>query len=56
VTDKQLVDPSGRPVKRAPVTCPKCGAGKDRRINTAGFGEPVFCCGGCGHHYEGVKE
>jgi rubredoxin len=56
----QLVDPQGRPLSspKAPkpsTACPMCGAGKDKRINTAGFGPPQMHCGGCGYHFEGAK-
>jgi hypothetical protein len=54
-----LVDTHGRPIRRLAKdeTCPQCGAGKDKRIATAGFGaDPMICCGRCGYHFEGAKE
>jgi uncharacterized protein (DUF983 family) len=48
-----ILDPSGRPARRAKdATCPKCGAGRDRRVLSAGFGAPHDVCGECGHDFE----
>lgn len=56
----EILGPDGQPVrpqpKRTGDACPQCRAGKNRRINTAGFGPPVICCGACGHHFEGATE
>jgi hypothetical protein len=57
----RILDAQGKPLPRLRLRrdenrCPKCGAGPDRRQNTAGFGAPVICCGDCGHHYEGATE
>lgn len=43
-----LVRPDGRPLRPRSGNCPRCGAGKDKRVNTAGFGAPVICCSVCG--------
>lgn len=52
-----LLAPDGRPARRpTDGRCPRCGAGEERRMNTAGFGPPVICCGACGHHFEGATE
>lgn len=54
---KPLVGPDGRPARRvADNRCPRCKAGPEHRVNTAGFGDPVICCNKCGHHYEGATE
>ena len=52
-----ILAPDGRSA-RSPVDgrCPRCGAGSDKRVNTAGFGPAVICCSDCGHHYEGATE
>jgi transposase-like protein len=49
-----LVGPDGRPARRAAArstNCPRCGAGEERRVNTAGFGDPVICCEECGYEF-----
>lgn len=56
-TAKSIVAPDGRPARQAESrNCPRCGAGPERRMNTAGFGAPVICCSSCGYHYEGATE
>lgn len=32
-------------------TCPRCRAGKERRVASCGFGEPHPVCGQCGHEF-----
>lgn len=44
----ELILPHGT---RRDTTCPTCGAGKDRRVNAAGFGTPVIVCGKCGYEF-----
>lgn len=53
-----LVGTDGRELKTRPksTACPKCGAPKEKRINTAGFGRPVICCGACGLEFPGETE
>lgn len=52
-----VLAPDGRPARRAASDkCPRCGAGSDKRINTAGFGPAVINCSGCGYHYEGATQ
>lgn len=57
----RILGPNGRPaVGPAPASsvCPRCGAGRDRRILGGGFGTvtPMVLCGACGHHFEGETE
>lgn len=50
-----LVDATGRPLRRpqaASDACPGCGAGKDRRVPSAGFGTPHEVCEKCGHEFK----
>jgi uncharacterized protein (DUF983 family) len=55
--DRAIVAPDGRPARRAKSeNCPRCGAGPERRTNTAGFGEPVICCSSCGWEFKGATE
>jgi hypothetical protein len=58
MNEPELVGTDGRPLSHAPkpTRCPQCGSGPDRRVNAAGFGDPVIVCGKCGHHFEGAKE
>ncbi len=50
-----LVDYRGRPIRDPKnTTCPKCGAGADRRVASGGFGDVHDVCGVCG--YEGFGE
>lgn len=46
-----LVDAAGKPAVRD-TSCPQCGAGKDRRQVSAGFGQPHDVCSKCGHDFE----
>jgi uncharacterized protein (DUF983 family) len=45
------VDATGRPAKVS-SDCPRCGAGKDKRVPSAGFGEPHDVCRACGYEWE----
>ena len=50
-----LLDATGRPLRRHqanPDACPGCGAGKDRRVLSAGFGTPHEVCEKCGHEWK----
>jgi hypothetical protein len=55
-----LLGPDGRPAQRqredGDDRCPRCRAGQDRRVNTAGFGPPQIHCDNCGHYFEGETE
>lgn len=52
-----IVAPDGRPARRpTDGRCPRCGAGEERRVNSAGFGPPIICCGECGLDIEGATE
>lgn len=49
-----IVDARGRPIVRpagVPATCPQCGAGRDQRMLSAGFGTPHDVCLVCGHEF-----
>lgn len=50
-----LVRPDGQPLKAASRDCPRCGAGPDRRVPSAGFGEPVPVCAKCGWAFTGER-
>jgi uncharacterized protein (DUF983 family) len=51
-----IVDPNGKPARAAAdVSCPRCGAGTDQRVPSAGFGEPHPVCRRCGHEWEGER-
>lgn len=55
----KILGPNGEPIKApapAPTKCPQCGVGKDKRINSAGFGPPVIVCGQCGWWFAGEVE
>lgn len=54
MTSLGRIEPPERILPKA-VKCPKCGAGKDKRINPGGFGPDlgVILCGVCGYE---VKE
>jgi uncharacterized protein (DUF983 family) len=52
----EILDGSGRPARReADAECPKCGAGAERRVPSAGFGEPHPVCGRCGFEFHGER-
>jgi len=45
-----ILDPHGKPASQAlDTTCPRCGAAKDKRIASCGFGVRRPCCGVCGY-------
>lgn len=47
-----LVDPSGKPARKAADTrCPQCGAGKNKRVASCGFGIAHPVCSGCGYEW-----
>ena len=48
----QIVDPSGRPARKAQSTdCPGCSAPKAKRRLSSGFGAPHDICGECGFDF-----
>lgn len=48
----QILGANGSPARvPQPVQCPSCGAGKDRRVKSGGFGAVVDVCGRCGFEY-----
>lgn len=47
-----IVDASGKTRKTRDTSCPRCGAGKERRTLSAGFGSPHDVCGRCGHDFQ----
>ena len=53
MTEQKLVDAGGRPLRQRSESCPDCGAGKDKRVPSAGFGDPHPVCGRCGHEFQG---
>jgi hypothetical protein len=53
MSDSMLLGSDGKPVKRLEeLPCPKCGAGRERRISSGGFGTPHLVCLGCGYEFE----
>ncbi len=36
----------------ADTRCPRCGAGKEKRVTCATFGGTHDMCGNCGHDFE----
>ena len=52
-----IVDAHGRPARTSDDACPRCGAGKDKRVKSGGFGTPhPVCTGGCSPAYEWTDE
>jgi len=52
---QQIVRPDGRPA-RDNGRCQNCGASRDKRVQSSGFGTPSWCCGECGADAEGGPE
>jgi predicted RNA-binding Zn-ribbon protein involved in translation (DUF1610 family) len=47
-----ILGANGAPVRTPqPAQCPGCGAGKERRVKSAGFGAPVDVCSKCGFEF-----
>ena len=46
---RQIVDAHGRPARKADPTCPRCGAGEEKRVAANGFGVRRPACSQCGH-------
>lgn len=49
---RTIVDAHGKPARATDTTCPKCGAGDDKRVAANGFGIRRPACGQCGHVWE----
>lgn len=49
-----LVGPDGHPMRAQAeaALCPRCGAGKDKRVPSSGFGEPHDVCRICGYEWK----
>jgi len=48
-----IVDASGRPARQAIDTnCPRCGAAKEKRMASCGFGMRRPVCTVCGYKWE----
>lgn len=48
----QILGANGAPARvPQPAQCPGCGAGKDRRVKSAGFGAPTDVCSKCGFEF-----
>lgn len=53
-----LVDATGRSVRLAredAKRCPRCGAGPEKRVASAGFGDPHPVCSRCGFEWLGER-
>jgi uncharacterized protein (DUF983 family) len=51
-----VLNAQGRPARRdlvAAKRCPRCGAGPEKRVASAGFGTPHPVCGMCGWDFHG---
>lgn len=46
-----LTDPKPLPRDKRAQNCPQCGAGKDKRVASGGFGTPHPVCSGCGYEW-----
>lgn len=54
MTPMQIVDASGKPARSAVSEhCPQCGADKDKRVASSGFGTPRPVCSVCGYEWIG---
>jgi uncharacterized protein (DUF983 family) len=49
-----IVDASGRPARAASAACPRCQAGRDKRVASGGFGRPHDVCGECGYEWQNL--
>ena len=47
--DAVIVDSNGKPVRKGELSCPRCGAGAGRIVETSGFGGlKTLACQACG--------
>jgi uncharacterized protein (DUF983 family) len=48
-----ILAPNGKPARLGPdARCPRCGAGADQRVNSAGFGVVHPVCVRCAFEFE----
>ena len=48
-----ILAPSGRPARQQDAICPRCGAGRDKRRPSGGFGRDIHdVCGVCGYEWK----
>lgn len=45
-----ILGSNGQPARKKDAIC-VCGAGKDKRVPSSGFGSPHPVCGSCGHEF-----
>jgi ribosomal protein L37AE/L43A len=48
-----ILDATGKPARRSSGACPRCGADKEKRVASGGFGTPHPVCNACGHEFFG---
>lgn len=49
----KILGPDAKPARAAINTdCPRCHAGAEKRVLSAGFGEPHDVCGVCGYDFD----
>jgi len=53
---RAILGSNGKPIAAGSTNCPSCGAAKEKRINSAGFGPPIIVCGVCGWFFQGETE
>ena len=47
-----IFGPGGQPARKPfDALCPSCGAGKEKRVASGGFGARYPVCGACGHEF-----
>lgn len=53
-TQPIVLGADGKPARRTAQDsrCPQCGASPDKRVLSAGFGEPHDVCRICGHEFD----
>jgi uncharacterized protein (DUF983 family) len=49
-----ILDARGLPARKEGEHCPQCGAGKEKRVASCGFGTPMAVCGQCGYDFQEV--
>lgn len=47
-----ILNPQGQPARAASSACPRCAAPKEKRVLSAGFGDPHDVCSVCGHDFD----
>ena len=48
----KILGPDGKAARKANEACPRCGAGRNKREASAGFGAPHDVCSQCGYEWE----